>query len=303
MLLCLAAPPALAVRTNVTRDLQRLIAAGQYEEALFFLRSTLDMTLALHAAWSGAPYDPQMDGVYPQFPRIYGPGQHFGVEVRVDRRYWGIILNQQQAIREVMAKAKLTDEQLDRLDRRVRVYVEHHMAPEADEMGDFFFQRKAWLFERTGLFWDASFRRRLTGYYAERVCAPYYAMMAAELATRGQPEAEGYRRKAEWYRAEAVRQFRRSNGDRVLSLVRGASPPRGTSRAGDGPPTGVHARERLSREQVVDLLNAGLKSSEADARFAAVLALADLGQMELARSAAEDADPEIRRAAALLQPP
>ncbi len=284
---CSAAAPAYAVRTNVIRDLQRLIATGQYEEALFYLRSTLDMTLALHAAWSGAPYDPQMDGVYPQLDRVYGPGQHVQMETRVDRRYWGIINNQRKAVAEVMAKARLSEEQLDRLDRRVRVYVEHHMAPEFDETGDFFFQRKAWIFERTGLFLDASFRRRLTGYYDERVCAPYYATMAAELAGRGQKaEADAYRRKAEWYRAEAVREFRRSNGDRLLSLIQEGK-----------------TRQRLSREQVTDLLKAGLKSQEGHARFAAVLALADIGELELARFAAGDADPEIRALIVSLQPP
>ena len=55
------------------------------------------------------------------------------------------------------------------LDLRVRVYVEDHLSPDFDEMGNFYFRRKAWVMERAGLFYDASFRRRLTGYSCDRV--------------------------------------------------------------------------------------------------------------------------------------
>jgi len=285
------APPAYALRANMVQNVQRLEEMGHYEQALFYRRSSMDMVMALHVAFAGAPFDPQMDGVYRQLDAIYGSGrttQHQLVETRVDRRYWGIVNNQKRAVSQILAKASLSAEQLERLDDRVRVYVEDHLAPEFDEMGNFFFRRKAWIFERTGLFWDASFRRRLTGTYAMRVCVPYYATMSAELARQGRrPEAEAYGAKSAWYREEAVREFRRSNGDRLLAELQAGN-----------------RRQRFTREQVVELLKAGLGSEASDARFAAVLNLADLGQIEALRPAARDADPEIRRiASALLEAP
>jgi hypothetical protein len=72
--------PAWAVRSNLRSDLPKLEQMGHYEEALFYRRSTIDMIMAIHVAWSGAPYDPAMDGLY-----------H---ETRVDRRYWNLIYNQ-----------------------------------------------------------------------------------------------------------------------------------------------------------------------------------------------------------------
>ena len=99
---------------------------------------------------------------------------------------------------------------MDRLDERLRVYVEDHLSPEFDEMGNFYFQRKAWLLERHGLFWEAAFRRRLTGYYCVRVCSPYYSAIAQELEQKDQKAtADAYRRKSAWFMEEAMRQFRR----------------------------------------------------------------------------------------------
>jgi len=283
MLLTLAsAPPSYALRANMLKDLQRLEELGHYERVLFYRKSTMDMVLALHVAWAGAPYDSRMDGVYAQLDNIYGTGKrtrHRMVETRVDRRYWGIINSQKRAVTDLLAKAKLSPSQLGKLDLRVRVYIEDHMRPDFDEMGNFFFRRKAMVFERTGLFWDASFRRRLTGYYCMRVCVPYYATIADELAARGDnAQSAAYRRKSEWFHEQGLREFRRSNGNRLLSELQ--KPNR---------------RQRLSREQVVKLLKSGLRSKEADARVAAVQNLTDLGETQLLLPLASDTDVEIRR--------
>ena len=247
------------------KDIQRLEELGHYEQALFYRRCTMDLILALHAPWAGAPYDPQMDGLYAELDRIYGDGQrtqHQWVETRVDRRYWNIVHHHKRLVADLLKKANLTDAQLQALEFRVRVYLEDQMAPEFDEMGNFFFRRIAWILERTGLFWDASFRRRLTGYYDERVCVPYYAAVAEELDGSGQKAlAAAYRQKSEWYRREALREFRRSNGDRLLSELQGGK-----------------LRDRFPREQVVEWLRKGLDSKAPDPCFAAAAALADLGE-------------------------
>ena len=279
--------PLYAVRTNMIKDPDRLEQMGQFEQALFYRKSTMDMVLYLHAAWAGAPYDPEMDGYYAQLDRIYGNGQrtrHQVMETRVDRRFWNIINGQRRRIAHLIERGKLTPEQLERLDDRVRVYVEDHMAPEFDDMGDFFLQRKAEIMEQTGLLWDASFRRRLTGYYDMRVCAPYYAAMAKNLEAKGKtPLAAAYREKAKWYEAQALHEFRRSNGDRLLSELQDAKRPR-----------------CLTKPQVLDLLKSGLASKEPDARFAAALTLADLGALDVVRQVA---DTETRRDVADLLTP
>lgn len=264
------------------KDMKRLEELGHYERALFYRKSTMDMVLALHVPWAGAPYDPQMDGVYDQLDRIYGSGkrtQQRTVETRVDRRYWGIINGQKRPVTDLLAKAELSPSQLEKLDLRVRVYVEDHMRPDFDEMGNFFFRRKAMVFERSGLFWDASFRRRLAGYYCMRVCVPYYATIADELAARGDnADAAAYRRKSEWFYEEGLREFRRSNGDRLLSEPQKPNP-----------------RQRLGREQLIELLKSGLQSKETDERLASVQNLADLGETQLLLPLASDTDVEIRR--------
>lgn len=285
LLVCLSARPSYALRANMMKDLKRLEDMGQYEMALFYRRATRDMVMALHVAWAGAPYDPQMDGVYGQLDRIYAAGRRTRpqpVETRVDRRYWGIINSQKRPISELLAKAKLTDAQLDRLNDRVRVYVEDHLCPEFGEMGNFFFRAKAQIFERTGLFWDASFRRRLTGYYDMRVCVPYYATAAEELESRGRKrKAEAYRRRSEWYREQALREFRRSNGDRLLAELQKGN-----------------RRQRLDRDKVIEILKAGFQSKDSDARFAALLNLVELGETAALLPAATDPDPSIRLEAA-----
>jgi hypothetical protein len=165
------------------------------------------------------------------------------------------------------------------LNERVRIYVEDHLSSEFDEMGNFFFRRKAMIFERTGLFWDASFRRRLTGYYDARVCAPYYATIAEEFENNKQkPLADAYRRKAEWYREQVIREFRHSNGDRLLSELQEGE-----------------RRRRFTKEQIIETLRMGLQSEESDARFAAVYNLAELGEMEELLPAVKDPDVTIRR--------
>ena len=277
-----ATPPLYALRANMMKDLKRLEDMGHYEQVLFYRKSTMDMVMALHVQWAGAPYDARMDGVYANLDHIYGSGEktrHRQVETRVDRRYWNLVNSQKRPISELLEKANLTPAQLERLNKRVRVYIEDHMSPEFDEMGNFFFRRKAMIFERTGLFWDASFRRRFTGYYVERVCAPYYATIAEELEMNGQKSIAGaYRQKAEWYREQAVREFRRSNGDRLLSELQGEN-----------------RRQRLTKEQTMEILRMGLQSPESDARFAAVYNLAELREMKEFLPAAKDADSTIRR--------
>jgi len=291
VVLVAAAPPLFALRANMTRDLKRLEQMGHYEQVVYYRKSSMDMVTALHARLSGIAFDPQMDGVYRELDRLFGNGQrtrHQLVETRVDRRYWNVVDGQRRALVDLLAKAKLTPVLSQRLDTRVRVYLEDHMAPEFDEMGNFFFQRKAWIFERAGLFWDASFRRRLTGHYELRVCVPYYATIADEAAAQGDRTlAAAYRRKAEWYREEAVRELRRSNGDRLLSELQQG-----------------HRRERLTHDQVVTLLEKGIASTESDARFAAALVLGDLGQLDALKPLAADPDADVRAAVATwLAPP
>lgn len=273
----MTASPAHALRANLRGDLTRLEELGHYEEALFYRRSTMDMILAIHVAWSGAPYDPAMDALF--------------FETRTDRRYWNLANNQKRPITELLKKAKLTGEQAEKLDLRVRVYVEDHLSPELDEMGNFYFRRKAWVMERMGLFHEASFRRRLTGYYEDRVCGPYYATMAEELEQNGKKAiSAAYRAKAEWFKAEALREFRRCNGDQVLAELQGG-----------------RTRQQLGKAQVVEILKGGVKSEQADARFAAAMSLAEFGQARLLEAVVNDPDADVRdvarRATQAVSPP
>ncbi|NQT86272.1 hypothetical protein HQ560_05865 [bacterium] len=263
LVVVLPASPVYALRANMLKDMDRLEKMGHYEEVLFYRRSSMDMVLALHCPLGGLAFDPAMDQVYPQLDRIYGTGRktrHQQSETRVDRRYWGIVNGQRDAIFELLPKAKLTDAQRRLLDLRVRVYVEDHLSPELDEMGNFFFRRKAMIFEQTGLFHDAAFRRRLTGHYDLRVCVPYYATMAQELAARGETRlAAAYRAKSEWYREQALRELRHANGDRLLSKLKAGDP-----------------RRRMTEKEVLALIERALRSDEPDAQFAAAIILSDL---------------------------
>lgn len=265
-----AAPrPALALRANMHRDLGKLEQMGRYEEALFIRRSTMEMVLALHCRWSGAPYDPAMD-------RVLGM-----TETRTDRRYWNIVNDQRVPITELLAKAKLTPAQRNLLDLRVRVYVENHLSPDFDEMGNFYFARKAAVYEQAGMFFDASFRRRLVGYYARRVCTPWYETMAAELKMNGDAAAAaGYLAAADRWRQQADREFHRSNGDRLLGKLNNDN------------------RNPQPRQAVINMLVRGLKLPQADARQAAVAALADMGATNQLLAAADDTEAVVRREAA-----
>jgi len=234
----LACSVAHALRPNLRSDLQQIEKLGRYEEALFFRRSTMDMILAVHVAWSGAPYDPAMDG--------------WIGETRTDRRYWNMVNGQKRAVTDLLEKAALSPEQLQKLEQRVRVYVEDHMSPEFDEMGNFYFRRKAMAMESMGLFFDASFRRHLTGYYCQRVCAPYYAAIAQELQQNGQLRpAAAYRSKSAAYEQRAMDEFRRANGDLALSAMRGGA-----------------MRQPLPRAKVVQLLKSAPAGASDEARFA-----------------------------------
>ncbi|MCG3179937.1 MAG: hypothetical protein BIFFINMI_02287 [Phycisphaerae bacterium] len=264
-----ASSPAWALRANTHRDLDKLEKMGHYEEVLFARMSTRDMVLAVHAAWAGAPYDPRMDGVLGM------------TETRVDRRFWDIINNQSAPISDLLAKARLTDAQKQRLALRVRVYVEDHLSPQFDEMGNFYFQRKAWAMERMGLLDDAGYRRELTGLYCRRVCAAYYATIAQELARAGDPQADAYRAKADWFSDQTRLQLRRAHGDHLLAAAQ----------PGD-------KRQARPRAQVVATLKAGLASGEPDARLAAGLALAETGHVDALQPLAADRDVNVRRAVA-----
>ena len=89
--------------------------------------------------------------------------------------------------------------------------------------GDFAFSRKAWILERTGLFWHASFRRELAGRYAIMVCSRYCEALADEMErTFGdQARAKLYREKAAWWRRRGLDEFRLSNVDRILARLKG----------------------------------------------------------------------------------
>ena len=58
LLLGVTARPAGALRANAMRDLARLEQMGHHEQVLYYRMSSRDMVRSLHAAWSGAPYDP-----------------------------------------------------------------------------------------------------------------------------------------------------------------------------------------------------------------------------------------------------
>jgi hypothetical protein len=263
--LVLTPASAWALRSNLRGDLDRLEQMGHFDEVLFHRRSTMDMVLAIHVAWSGAAYDPAMDSVY--------------FETRTDRRFWNIVHGQKRAITDLLAKARLTPDQLARTDERVRVYVEDHLSPEFDEMGNFYFRRRAWILERLGMFYDAHFRRRLTGHYCLRVCQPYYATMAAELERGGrQSLAAAYRAKAAAFERQAGQELRRSNGDRLMAERQGG-----------------RVAAPMGRADLVGFLQSALNSAHADARLAAVLNLLDLGELATVARAANDPDIEIRR--------
>lgn len=239
---------AQALRANFSGDLQRLEEMGQFEEALFLRQSSMHMILAVHAAWAGVAYDPAGDRLY--------------FQTRLDRRFWNLINSQKRPLTDLLAKAKLNPQQLEKLDERVRVYIEDHLAPEFDAMGNFYMGRIAWILERSGLFYDASFRRRLLGNYCLRVCEPYYAGVAQELEQAGDARrAAAYRAKAQWYRQQAQVELRRANGDRLLSQL-----PDGDT------------RQHRPKPQVIAFLKPALQSQDADVRLAAALALADLGE-------------------------
>jgi hypothetical protein len=264
LLIFLCVSPAMGLRANLRQDMAKLEEMGRFEEALFYRRSSMDMILAVHVAWSGAAYDGEMDKF------VFAP--------RVDRRYWNMVHDQKRPITELLAKGKLSSEQLQRLEERVRVYVEDHLSPEFDEMGNFYFRRGAWCLERAGMFFDASGRRRLTGYYCQRVCVPYYSIMAQELEEQGSATlAAAYRAKAEWFAGEALREFRRSNGDRMLAQLQ----------VGD-------VRQPRQLAEVLEALKKGMGSKDADVRLAAAMNLADLGESELLRGLLGDEDAEVR---------
>ena len=260
LLIALCSMPALALRANLGTDFQQLEALGRYEDLLFLRRSTMDMVLAVHVAWSGVPYDRDMD--------------KFVFETRVDRRYWNFVNGQKREITALLDKAKLTPAQLRHLDDRVRVYVEDHLSPEFDEMGNFYIGRKAAVFEAAGMFTDAAHRRRLLGYYCQRVCVPYYATMAEELKRQGRDrEAAAYRAKSEEYERRAMIEFRRANGNRLLAQQPGGG-----------------GRQPQKPAAAMALLRQGMGHASPDARLAAGLALAEQGQAV----AADDRDPEVK---------
>jgi hypothetical protein len=160
-------------------------------------------------------------------------------------------------------KGRFSRAQRERLEDRARIYIEDLMDPDHGFGGDFAFSRKAWVLERTGLFWHASFRRELAGRYAIMVCSRYCEALADEMErTFGdQTRAKLYREKAAWWRSRGLDEFRLANGDRILARIKGDNKQR-----------------RLNRQEVVSVLEQGLRDKDFDARRASAQILTDLGE-------------------------
>ena len=110
------------------------------------------------------------------------------------------------------------------------------------------------------------------------VRSKYFCPLWLFSCSRHIPLLTQYGQKADWYHEQAVREFRRSNGDRILSELQEEN-----------------RRRRLTKEQAIEVLKMGLLSKESDARFAAVHNLAELGEMAELLQAAKDANITVRR--------
>jgi hypothetical protein len=282
---------AYAVRAHYGRGLApRLEKEGKYEDAAFVYREGLDFYAAMLQLWIGwGVYDTRGDEIYDQYVEIFGTDKGYrGAhnEERWDPMGGGgyyYFFNREGTARSV-DKGQLSRAQREQLEDRVRIYMEDLMDPDHGFGGDFAFSRKAWILERTGLFWHASFRRELAGRYAIMVCSRYCDAVADEMErTFGdQVRAKLYREKAIWWRNRGLEEFRLCNGDRILARLKGNN-----------------KSQRLDRQEVVSVLKKGLRDENMDVRRASVRVLSDLDELVVLEDAMQDEEVEIRKAAAV----
>lgn len=283
--------PAYAVRAHYGRAIApRLEREGQYEDAALYYREGLDFYAAMLQLWIGwGVYDTRGDEIYDQYVEIFGTDKGYrGAhnEERWDPMGGGgyyYFFNREGTARSV-DKGQLSRAQREQLEDRVRIYMEDLMDPDHGFGGDFAFSRKAWILERTGLFWHASFRRELAGRYAIMVCSRYCDAVADEMErTFGdQVRAKLYREKAIWWRNRGLEEFRLCNGDRILARLKGNN-----------------KSQRLDRQEVVSVLKKGLRDENMDVRRASVRVLSDLDELVVLEDAMQDEEVEIRKAAAV----
>jgi hypothetical protein len=282
--------PAYAVRAHYGRVLApRLEKEGKYEDAALYYREGLDFYAAMLQLWIGwGVYDTRGDEIYDQYVTIFGTDKGYrGAhnEERWDPMGSGgyyYFFNREGTARSV-DKGQLSRAQRERLEDRARIYIEDLMDPDHGFGGDFAFPRKAWILERTGLFWHASFRRELAGRYMIMVCSRYCDAVADEMERvfGDQTRAKLYREKATWWQNRGLEEFRLCNGDRILARLKGNS-----------------KAQRLDRQEVVRILEKGLRDEDMDARRASVRILSDLGEFAALKAAMQDKEIEIRKAAA-----
>ena len=284
-LIC-SVPVVHAVRANwgVRQLGPRMEKRGQHEEAAFYYRAGLDFYTSILQLWIGAVYDERVDQIYQQYAAAFGEEgwRSADHEERWDTmKAYLFFFNRDGATRNIEA-GNFTPGQRERLEHRLRIYIEDLINPDNGFGGDFSFSRKAWVLERAGLFWHAAFRRELAGRYAIRVCSQYYAAVANEMErVFGDPVRAGlYRQKSAWWRSRGLREFQFCNGDRVLARLK------------DG-----GKLKRLNRGQVIAVLKKGLRAENADARLTCVWLLADMAEFETLRQAMQDNEAEVRKTA------
>ena len=283
--------PAYAVRAHYGMVLApRLEKEGKYEDAALYYREGLDFYAAMLQLWIGwGVYDTRGDEIYDQYVTIFGTDKGYrGAhnEERWDPMGSGgyyYFFNREGAARSV-EKGHLSRTQRERLEDRVRVYIEDLMDPDHGFGGDFAFSRKAWILEHTGLLWHASFRRELAGRYMIMVCSRYCDAVADEMerVLGDQTRAKLYRERATWWRSRGLEEFRMCNGDRILARLKGNN-----------------KAQRLDRQEVVSILEKGLRDEYMDARRVSVQILSDLDELVVLEGAMQDEEIEIRRAAAV----
>jgi len=277
----LSLPTAVyAVRAHYGRVLApRLEKEGKYEDAAFYYREGLDFYAAMMQLWIGwGVYDTRCDEIYRTYVTIFGTDKGYHGAHNEERwdpmsgGGYGYFFNREGAARS-LDEGRFSRAQRARLEDRARIYIEDLMDPDHGFGGDFAFSRKAWILERTGLFWHASFRRELAGRYAIMVCSRYCDANADEMERtfRDQARADLYRQRAAWWRTRGLEEFRRSNGDRFLARLKGNN-----------------KSQKLNRQEVVSVLKQGLRDKSADARLASVRIFADLGEFAVLQEAVRD---------------
>jgi len=267
LLLLMSPQFAHAVRANwgVRQMGPRLEKRGEHEDAAFYYRAALDFYTSILQLWIGTVYDERVHEIYRQYARPFGEENWRSAE---HEEHWDTMaaylffFNRDGVTRNV-EKGNLSPAQRAHLEDRLRVYIEDLIDPDSGFGGDFSFSRKAWILERTGLFWHAAFRRELAGRYAINVCSRYYAAVADEIERvfSDKNGAELYRQKAAWWRERGISEFHLCNGNRILSVLKG----------GD-------RLKRLSRDEVLAILRKGLNDENTDARLSAARILSDMGE-------------------------